>query len=298
VIPASARDAVYDWSGWSQDLPDPATWADHFKKYARVQLGKEQRLPNGVAWRLLTDTGTGISMPRLTWMPDARSVRTANDMLDKVHGAEMLMDEAEWRSLQDVNEYRRREGIPPLRFRHAIVQDDVRLTYASKRLVSLVELALLQSEGNHWPAIMRGLTLDLERAEIFHVETCPDTIQVYGSRLRPGEGNYRFRYGELLNLCEQESYRKFIALVKAHAPPPARPNAFFIRECPENLDHPHIAEDQEYILYLTFQGLAVQAASWICPIRGAPPNVVIVPYQDLEPFMQPGPWRDELLKLR
>lgn len=288
-VPTYANEVIIVWDGLSEDLPDEATWASHFRQAARVEFGKEQSLPNGVSWHLLTDAVTGIAMPRLTWMPDADRMRKANDLLDKVQGAEMLLEEAEWRSIQSANGYRQREGKPPLPFRHALAQIDVRLTYATRQLVSLVEVALVQSEGAFWPIIMRGLTLDLEREEVVNISSC--------YRRRPYESfgdsseSALFEYGELLNLCSQEYYRKFIALVKARAPAGASP----VHRCPQDREHPYIDENERFILYLTFQGLAVQPVSALCPVRGAPPNAVIVPYRDLEPFMPPSRWRDELL---
>lgn len=85
---ASAGHATF----WDWDVPyhvkeDEATWAAYYKKNARVELGREQRLPNGVSWRLHLDVGTGLAMPRITWMPDLRRVRTANDILDRSRAA-------------------------------------------------------------------------------------------------------------------------------------------------------------------------------------------------------------------
>ena len=58
----------YDWD--EPGMPDPSTWASYFQQHARLRLSPEQRLPNGVAWRLVTDAQSRIAMPRLTWMRD------------------------------------------------------------------------------------------------------------------------------------------------------------------------------------------------------------------------------------
>jgi hypothetical protein len=58
-----------------------------------------------------------------------------------------------------------------------------------------------------------------------------------------------------------------------------------------------VREEQEYALYLTFSGLAVHVGGPECPVARRPDNPIIVPYRRLEPLMQPGPWRDELLSL-
>jgi len=63
----------------------------------------------------------------------------------------------------------------------------------------------------------------------------------------------------------------------------------------ENPDQPLVREDQKYVLYLTFAGLAVHVADDYCPVVRRPDNPIIVPYPRLAPFMLPGPWRDELL---
>jgi hypothetical protein len=40
--------------GWEDVDADQTTWAAHYRKTARVKLGREQRLSNGIAWRLQT----------------------------------------------------------------------------------------------------------------------------------------------------------------------------------------------------------------------------------------------------
>jgi hypothetical protein len=90
----------YDWD--VPDMPESSTWASYFQEHARLRLGPEQRLPNGVAWRLVTDTQSTIAMPRLTWMRDRRRLLTANRLLEQIHGGEMLLDakyrEEKWRA--------------------------------------------------------------------------------------------------------------------------------------------------------------------------------------------------------
>src|SRR5262245_66055030 len=75
--------------GWSIEegvASDPATWAAYYRRQAHVRLGPEQRLPNGVSWRLHEDVDTKLALPRITWMPDAPSQRTANGLLEMVRG--------------------------------------------------------------------------------------------------------------------------------------------------------------------------------------------------------------------
>ena len=83
VLAAPASHATFD--GWDLDnyvKEDQGTWAAYYRSHARVRLGPEQRLPNGVSWRLHVDIGTGLAVPRITWMPDARRMRAANTLFD------------------------------------------------------------------------------------------------------------------------------------------------------------------------------------------------------------------------
>jgi hypothetical protein len=52
-----------------------------------------------------------------------------------------------------------------------------------------------------------------------------------------------------------------------------------------------------WALYLTPTGLAVFGKGWSSrAFNNITVNPIILPYRELEPFMKPGPWRDELLK--
>lgn len=298
---AMAGDVLYNWDRYQ--LGESSTWASYFRANARIHLGREQRLPNGVSWRLLTDTGSGLAMPRLTWMPHAKRLEMANHLLDVVHGGEMLVEKQEWRTIMSENDLRKRAGVPPLRFRHALRQE-VSLTFVGSRLMSLAEALMVNSSGTHPVTLLRGLTFDLESGVMIQVAACPGTDGAYGF---PGvdaqqRGNFLFRYGELLQLCDLTVYRRFIALAKdidtrmgRHLPASADDRS---KGCVESSNRPVFREEQEYVLYLTFAGLAVKASGPECPVWRTRDNPVIIPYRKLEPFMQPGPWRDELLALR
>src|ERR1700737_5013194 len=110
VLHGSSSAAFID--GWRNGytVPDQATWGAYYRKNARVRLGPEQRLPNGVTWRLHEDIRTKLAMPRVTWMPNTRSMRTANDMLDMVQGGAMLFSAAAGREIEQLNEWRRRNA--------------------------------------------------------------------------------------------------------------------------------------------------------------------------------------------
>ncbi len=167
----SRADNLYDWDFY--ELGDPSGWAAYFWRSARIRLGGEHRLPNGVSWRLLTDVNSGIAIPRLTWMPDKQRLRTANHLLDIVQGGEMLIEKEEWRNVERENEFRVNRGVPPLEAKHAITQWDVGLTYVGSRLMSLMSAAFVETAGNKPPALLRGLTFDLESGTIEHVRACP-----------------------------------------------------------------------------------------------------------------------------
>jgi len=295
----SRADNRYDWDRYG--LGDPSVWPSYFWQLARIHLGTEHRLSNGVSWRFQTDIRSGIAIPRLTWMPDKQKLRMANHLLDIVQGGEMLVEMAEWRGIEVEEKFRAKAGLPGLLVNHSVTQWDVDLTYAGSRLMSLMNAAVIASAGNKPDALLRGLIFDLERGTIEHARACPGR-QSYGfSDPSRDPSRFLFRYGELLNLCDREHYRAFIALVRdiddkrgvPHLSPSAGDRT---KGCIEYPERPVFREEQEYVLYLTFAGLAVQAAGPECAITRTPDNPVIVPYRLLERFMLPGPWRDELLK--
>lgn len=297
---AAARD--YDWDRYR--LPDPSQWETYFRSHARLQLGPERRLRNGISWRLVTDAASGIAMPRLTWMPDRRRLGAANRLLEKIHGGEMQAERIGWHEVvESENAFRRNAGVSPLSDRHGLYQKDIGLTYVGQRLMSLMEAAQFAWAGNHPDDLVRGLTFDLDKGLVALVSSC-DSAQRYGFHERDyPRGNFTFRYGDLLDLCDPDRYRTFITLVKEiddartarHLSPSANDRA---KGCVEYPDHPLVREQQEYVLYLTFAGLAVQVSGGECPTFRTPDNPIIVPYRQLESFLLPGPWRDELLALR
>jgi|HubBroStandDraft_5_1064220.scaffolds.fasta_scaffold28028_2 hypothetical protein len=268
-LPSLAHD--YDWSRYGLS-PSPQ-WEEYFQSHARVQLGPEQRLPNGVGYRLVTDTVSGIALPRLTWMADPRRLATANQLLDRVHGGEMLVEREAWRQVEGENEFRRKAGVPPLNAPHGLFQTDVDLPYVGARLMSLRESTQFVSPGTDPDQPLRGLTFDLEERSIVHVTSCTGS-QPYGFR-GYSDGNFPFRYGPLLDLCAPERYWAFIALVKdadatqpvRHLPPTASDRQ---KGCVEDPGQPLVREHQEYVLYLTDAGLAVQVSGRECPAFRTP----------------------------
>jgi hypothetical protein len=236
-------------------------------------------------------------------MRDERHLATANRLLEQVHGREIQAERVGWRDIvESENAFRRGASVPPLNDRHGLVQSDIDLTYAGFHLMSLRASGQFASAGNHPDDLVRGLTFDLDKGAIFQVASC-NIGQPYGFSDRDyPQGNFAFRYGDLLDLCDPGRYRDFIALVKEvddsrpirHLPSSTSDRA---KGCIEDFDESLVREQQEYALYLTFAGLAVQVTGHECPAFRTPDNPIIVPYRRLEPLMQPGPWKDELLGL-
>jgi len=262
----------------------------YYLAHAHVWLGREQRLANGVAWRLVTDAGSGVAAPRITWMPNRKSMLTANRLFEAIHGESLLENELEIREAADEDMSREPK---PYRPTH---QAEVVITYASSRLVSYVELGETNAFGSNTPRIMIERVLDLERGEVFGLEKCADqALSIQGAP---------FRLGDFLDVCDDKNYETFMAMwttkeqhaldVAAQSPDP------YVDVCKEYLG-PLDRSDRPIILYLTPGGLAVHNTFYDaniahrCALKRSAINPVIIPYRELEPFMKPGPWRDELL---
>lgn len=304
----SAANYVGAYYGWSEHISaDRSTWAGYFRRNARIELGPERRLPNGVSWRLLTDRLTGVPTPRVTWMPNRERLLAANRLLDMVQGGDMMVVKEEERRLNELNHYRVKEMGAPALDQRPVFAWDVELTYVGARLMSMVANASTWGEGRYSTyRLQRGLVFDLQAGTMAHVGACPGGSEVYG--FRPDYSpetpeRFVFRYGELLDLCDPARYRDFIAVLKqAEARGRYRhldPSPIYKSDaCIEYPEIPVFQEKQEYILYLTFSGLAVQATGRHCPLQRTPDNPVVIPYRDLAPFMLPGPWQEELLSLQ
>jgi hypothetical protein len=317
MLAAPASHATFDgWDLYNYVKEDQGTWAAYYRSHARVRLGPEQRLPNGVSWRLHVDIGTGLAVPRITWMPDARRMRTANALFDMAQGGAMLVSRAAGRELDEEQTRRRLDGKPIFQYGKSVVQTDVELTYATPNLVSFVDLGyVVHEEGNATWRIIRGVTFDLAVRRVFGIEACPDSdIPYTGLQYTVAKQgvrepiNYLFQFGPL-RVCNGEAYEKFVELLKRRAVLVAEQAAGskdpVVRACSEkpNVEQ-HIDKDQEIVLYLTFKGLAVHNMEYwpnssrsTCTLTRSPVNPVILPYRELDPFMIPGPWRDELLRL-
>jgi hypothetical protein len=302
--PSRAESFVSGWEDGSYAVPDQATWAAYYRNQAHLRLGPEQRLPNGVVWRLHVELASRLAMPRIVSMPDAQSVRTANGLLDMVHGGALLFAMHVRRQLDAENALRREEGEQPLEYDRPIIQTDVGLTYATPTLMSIVDLGVVPTDRRIAKRIIRGLTFYLRTGEMFRVEGCPGNEGGYGAR----SGDYRFRFGKLLQLCETETYLRFVQLLSARSvmatERSARSHDSRTAWCSETGGRV-VAPHQEIVLYLTDRGLAVRNTEFgfipardNCVLERSTVNPLIIPYREVEPFMIPGPWRDELLKLK
>jgi hypothetical protein len=167
------------------------------------------------------------------------------------------------------------------------IPENVAVTYATSRLVSYVEVE------RRFVGVMnvdvRGRVLDLEQGQIREIDGC-----------RGSDDGRDFRFGDWLEVCGDAAYERFKALwvdKLRQAVTKARAQGADLSEeasdIPENLKR----YSERIALYLTPTGVAVVDKAWGGPrvFKNIVVNPVILPYRDLEPFMKPGPWRDDVL---
>lgn len=247
-------------------------------------------------------------MPRITWMPDRKSMAVANKMLDALQGqaVESARAEAENNlglSLEIVKEkpYLTLSHLihPPFTIQRSVVQTDIALTYATANFVSLVELSnSLLPEANFNRRHMQGLILDLRHDRVLATGPCPGKTEYDG---RSKDGDF-FQVGDFLQFCDEPSLDAFRNSIRDKSKPALAAAASskdpFIKRCRK----PYLAIDQRFVFFLTPGGLAVHATEfWAnalsdCALRRSSVGTFIIPYRELERFMQPGPLRDELLR--
>jgi hypothetical protein len=312
------------WSEYTDPMPKEETWAGYYTKQAQISSGVEKRLGNGIRWRLATDQRTRTAMPRIVGMPHNRNLNAATQMLQTVHGGAMLFSDRQQagyrehlRRLEEEgpqrpgqSEKEHKDGLKVVRNftpKRIVTQTEVALTYASPSFVSLIDLGFIYTyEGTYTPRIIRGLTLDLERRQIFTMQACPE-----GSFRRPGAiFNPTFRFAGLLDICDQGSLERFETLVQAAEDQIKAATAGTKDPVIERCRGTSIDEDQDFVVYLAVGGLAVHLTQfWTkagtlwsnantdsCTLKSTIRNPLIIPYRTLEPLMKPGPLREELLK--
>jgi hypothetical protein len=185
------------------------------------------------------------------------------------------------------------------------------VTYATSRLISIVDLGYFKHEGSSVVRRISALTFDLERDRLYKIASCSAGDILHASDKMVGADKYLFRFGDLLKVCDHQTYRRFVELLASKAEQQARrvisSRQYEVRSCISHYigDGKDFDEGQEIVLYLTFAGLAVHRTSFLpdpnqstCALNRSALNPVIIPYRELEPFMTPGPWRDELLALQ
>ncbi len=289
---------------------DEEVCADFYRKHARIQLGAETRMPNGISWRLQTDTGTGVRLPRFTWMPEVRKLKVVNRALDAVHGRLLVDSDYASEKIEESNYEERGMGLPVRRADHPLTQTRTEATYGSSGLVGIVDLGFWASEGSYLPRHLHGLTIDIDRNRLYEIAACAGDDVDYASGDIAGTERYLFRLGDFLKVCDVPTYKKFVELLERKAEEQAWPlvgsQQEDVKHCLWHFigDKKTIGEGDELILYLTFSGLAVHTTTFWpnsdrgqCVLRPSPLNPVIIPYRDLEPFLMLGAIRDELLAL-
>jgi len=303
---------LLDYSGGDQSISDAddalppdlskyetsayETSAKYYRIHANVRLGREHRLGNGVAWRLLTDVRTGAAAPRITWMADRKSLLKANALFEAIHGGALVYyDERDVERRHD-ELYGWEYGQPPsfvIKPPYS-VQEKIAVTYATSQLVSYVEVGF-GVQMISMDLQIYGRVLDLEQGRIREIEGCGGSDDDWRN----------FRFGELLDVCEDAAYERFMALWAGkvrQAVATAKVRGDDLSEyCGESMK-PLERDSRGIALYLTPAGLAVFNEKWFpriakhCAFNDISVNPIILPYRELEPFMKPGPWRDELLK--
>jgi hypothetical protein len=272
--------------------------ARYYRMHGKVRSGPEHRLANGVTWRLLTDIRSGAATPRITRMASRKAMSKANALFEAVQGEALVQydrrdldrRQAELDSWEDIDAPF--WLVKPPYFR----PEEVAVTYATSRLVSYFEVRR-EMRAMSTGADVYGRVLDLEKGRIVEIEGCALYHYDYD--------HSNFRFGSWLDVCQDEAYRTFMTLWQEklrHAIEMARTRKNRLSEqCGEQM-RPLRPKGRRMALYLTPTGLAVFNLDWIpnlteyCAFKKITVNPVILPYRELEPFMKPGPWRDELLK--
>jgi len=289
VALAAATPAAAQWSHFDSNtgvggaVPDQKD-AVFYRSFAKPMRGQIQKVPEAGTWLFETDKRTKIAYPRVVHLLHNQPVNKVNEALAAIHGRMIRL------ALENdrlVGGYREPGSTN--------FQRTVKVTYFSPRYLSIVELGAESSQGSGTSIFARGITVDIERGAISSVEACgPDSK-------RP-----TFSFGSLLAMCTEAALAPFLDLWKTHAeflevevPKDSVPRG--LQDCwGRSLAY---FEHASFALYLTKAGLAVHNVGYVSNSETQcidddrnPFNPVIIPYRELEPFMQPGLLHDELLK--
>jgi hypothetical protein len=298
---ADLRAAVWFAGNRYETLADAAQFAVFFRDRGDVTLGREQRLPNGVSWRVQIDVRTGARMPRVTWMPERTRLATANRFLETAHGAAIMRIDEEHRiRLGNETIWRVKGGVKPNPPKN--LATDVVLNYASKRFVGYVESGLSRYEGIEVGPSSERVLFDMETSQLIAEGHCWTRERSQMSYEAKPE---YFDLGGLFDVCDDTTYTSFHAAAlnwARRANPPLQWAGSSGKSCPQIAWQRVRHEDLFVVPFITHKALALylgndpMIAGPGC--RSAWPSeepVIIVPYRVVEPFMQPGPLRDELL---
>jgi len=289
----------YDSDFWS--LKEGAKFAKYYRTHAIIspRLEPEQRLANGVRWRLLVDERTGMRMPRITWMPDQRSMAVANEFFEMAHGAAIVRAEDFNRIWRGDSTIRAVQGLPP--YSPLPLQSDVEVTYATSRFVNYIDLGTKETRERDFSGRGDVRIFDIRTGAVYSFSLCP---------VRYGWDGHGHEFTIPINsvppfaICSDAAYDAYRAVVMKWASlaiPAGERDRQPVDGCSRTA-HELARWGRGGVDYLTPTGVAtILNDSW--PI-GRPTNCrlsagdpVIVPYRELKRFMRRGPFSDELLKL-
>lgn len=295
-----------DFDFWS--LKEGAKFAKYYRTRALISPTPEpeRRLANGVRWRLLVDERTGMRMPRITWMPDQRSMAVANQLFEMAHGAAIAKAVDYSRIWLGKNTLRAVQGLPP--YSQLPLQSDIEVTYASRRFVSYIELGTEEEREKTFSPIARSRIFDIRKGRVYDFTFCPIQYEWNPEAAYMGDSEREWipkyiDHPTPFDFCEADvdAFRKVVKRWAALAIPASERDRQPADGCSRTA-HQLARWGRGARAYLTSAGLAfVLFDAW--PI-GRPANCrfavgdpVIVPYRALKRFMRPGPLADELRKL-
>ena len=283
----------------TENSPMTGWLAEVFRHRRNPIVGEQREFKPGIAWRLVTDASTNLALPRITQMPDREGMDKANLLLDAAHGC-LLVQYAWWTGYfhseaQSGSGSSGSANSPPGGFVWQPDPDLIELTYTGPRLVSFFEMRVYASAGAAYYITPKGMILDLERKRGYEAASC-------GSEEDDRQGF--FRLADFLDVCTPEAKARFMEIRASRIE--AIKNTIEFAQDPYDGDCGNemgpIDTLHDISLHLTGAGLAVYDSAFLpgwpkhCLDNKSLINPVVIPYRDLEPFMKPGPWRDELLK--
>jgi hypothetical protein len=299
AAPAAEGETGYDVNFWN--LKEGAKFAKYYRTHERIapKAEPEQRLADGVRWRLLVDERTGMRMPRITWMPNQQSMAVANEFLEMAHGAAIAEADDFNRMWVHYNTARALRGLSP--YAPLPLQSDVGLTYATSRFVSYIDLGTKEISEKTFSGRGGVRMFDIGTGAVYSFGLCP---------VRYGWDGHGHEFTIPINsvppfaVCSDAAYDAFKAVAMKWASlaiPAGERDRQPVEGCSRTA-HTVARWGPRGVDYLTPTGLAmILTDAW--PV-GRPTNCrlssgdpVIIPYRELKRFMRRGPLGDELLKL-